>query len=100
MLVIQGAISLYVHDVQPRQNREKPNDTNIAMHFNCHHKQIADSDDDHMTPVLDDKYPGVRQPQHRILQWNSNDINRELPLLGGHIKATNMDVVCIKETNL
>ena len=53
-----------------------------------------------MAPVLDKKSPGVQQYQIRILQWNANGIHRELPHREVLLEATNVDVVCVQETNL
>ena len=66
----------------------------------CSQKPVADSQGNQMAPVLDKKSPGVHQYQLCILQWNANDIHRELSLLKDLLEATNVDVVCIQETKL
>ena len=66
----------------------------------CSQKPVADSQNNQMAPVLDKKRPGAYQYQHRILQWKTNGIHKELPLLKDLIEAINMDVVCIQETKM
>ena len=66
----------------------------------CSQKPVADRQDNQMAQVLDKKSPVVHPYQLRILQCNANGIHRELPLLEYLLEATNVDVVCIQETNL
>ena len=94
MLVMQGAISLQQHDVQPHPYYENPNDTEIAMH-----PLFSEAgSDNQITTVVDKKSPSVHQYQLCILQWHTNSIHRELPLLEDLLEATNVDVDCIQET--
>ena len=75
---------------------------------NCSQKLVADSKDNQKAQVLDTKSTGIHQPQLfnsnsnsiQILQWKANNINRELPLQEGLLKANNLDLVYSQKMKL